>query len=341
MIKKFCGCLISCFVLALVLSGCGGGGGAAGSVAARTYNGEEFAIVVLPDTQMYSHLYPNIFDAQTQWIVDNKDAYHIVYVLHEGDIVNIPGPTDGQWQNAVKSMNLLDGKVPYALAIGNHDYDDEGVTRASTKFNKYFPWTKFRDLSSFGGTFEEGKMDNTFHLFRAGGTDWLIMCLEFGPRDTVLAWANQIVNSYPNRRVIVLTHGYLYYDNAWLGSKPDHASPPSGMGIATQPGGASNGDIIWSQFVRMHKNIQYVFSGHSPGDGEGFLLSYGKNGNPVYQIMANYQYWENGGNGYMRLMLFNPKKATVTVKTYSPYLNKLYETGKNQFVLTDVAFGAP
>jgi len=45
---------------------------------------EDFTIVVLPDTQFYSESYPATFAAQTQWIVDNKDAMNIVYVAHEG-----------------------------------------------------------------------------------------------------------------------------------------------------------------------------------------------------------------------------------------------------------------
>ena len=31
--------------------------------------------------------FPAIFTAQTQWIVNNKDARNIVFVTHEGDIV--------------------------------------------------------------------------------------------------------------------------------------------------------------------------------------------------------------------------------------------------------------
>ncbi len=47
----------------------------------------EFTIIALPDTQHYSEAYPAIFTSQTQWIVDNKDARNIVFVTHEGDIV--------------------------------------------------------------------------------------------------------------------------------------------------------------------------------------------------------------------------------------------------------------
>src|SRR5690554_2378861 len=43
-----------------------------------------FNLVLLPDTQVYSRAYPEIFRAQTEWIVQNADS--IAFVLHQGDI---------------------------------------------------------------------------------------------------------------------------------------------------------------------------------------------------------------------------------------------------------------
>lgn len=328
-------------------AGCGGGGGGGGGGSTQpprklsTFSGEDFSIVILPDTQMYSHLYPKIFIAQTQWIADNVLAHDIRFVLHEGDVVNIPGPTTQQWERAVAALNKLDGVVPYALAIGNHDYDDEGVTRASTLFNRFFPLDKFRREPTFGGYYEEGKMDNTYHLFRAGGTDWMILSLEFGPRDNVLVWADRMVKNYPARRVIVLTHAYLHYDNALLGAKPDHASLPENMGIAQQTGGANNGVKMWEKFVSQNKNIAFVFNGHTGGDGAARRISNGIYGNLVFQALANYQYFENGGNGYLRIMRFEPSQARVSVRTYSPWLKEELTDEQNKFTFDDVEFGAP
>ena len=59
---------------------------------------------------------------------------------------------------------------------------------------------------------EPGKMDNTYHLFSAGGVDWIIFALEWGPRNSPVAWANQIITNYPNHRAILITHAYMYYD---------------------------------------------------------------------------------------------------------------------------------
>src|ERR1035437_9279941 len=84
---------------------------------------QPFTVVALPDTQCYTRKYSGatheIFTAQTQWIVDHKDELNIAFVLHEGDITD--GNSAWEWTNARASMSLLNGVVPYALAVGNHD----------------------------------------------------------------------------------------------------------------------------------------------------------------------------------------------------------------------------
>jgi hypothetical protein len=45
----------------------------------------------------------------------------------------------------------------------------------------------------------------------------------------------------------------------------------------------------------------------------------GVHGNAVHEIVVNYQFTVNGGNGLIRLMEFLPDGKTVRVKTYSPF----------------------
>lgn len=89
---------------------------------------ENFSIIIIPDTQYYSENFPFIFNVQTQWIVDNRDAWNIVYVAHTGDIVNNPSSIP-QWRNANRAMSILEDAVserfpngiPYGVVPGNHD----------------------------------------------------------------------------------------------------------------------------------------------------------------------------------------------------------------------------
>ena len=51
----------------------------------------------------------------------------------------------------------------------------------------------FEKMPTFGGVFEAGKLDNSFHLARIGKRDWIVLALEIGPRDEVVRWANQVL----------------------------------------------------------------------------------------------------------------------------------------------------
>ncbi len=289
---------------------------------------ETFTIAVLPDTQRYSQSYPAIFTSQTQWIANQKARHNIVFVLHEGDITNNNNTT--QWRNADASLSLLDGIVPYALALGNHDIGPSGsANNRDTMLNTYFPISRFQNLPTFGGVYEPGKLDNSYHLFDAGGMDWLILAFEFGPRDPVLDWANKVVADYPNRNVIVVTHNYMNYDDTLVG--PGDSYNPHNYGVASQPGGVNDGEEMWDKFVRLHPNISFVFSGHILNDGKGRLVGTGDNGNKVYQVLANYQMLPNGGNGYLRLVEFDPSQQKVRFKTYSPYLDQHLRDIQNEF----------
>jgi hypothetical protein len=162
-----------------------------------------WTLVVLPDTQNYSSTYPELYKDQMRWIVANRDRYNIKYVLQLGDVVN--SDVAVQWTNAQTAWAMLDGLMPYAIAPGNHDFSTYVAPR-STLFNNFFPLTKYQSWPTFGGVREANRMDNSYHLFTAGGVDWLVFALEFGPRNGTVAWANQIASNYPAHKKILITH---------------------------------------------------------------------------------------------------------------------------------------
>lgn len=301
-----------------------------------------FTLVLLPDTQVYSHSYPEIFRAQAEWIAENADS--ITFVLHQGDITDFN--SDEEWENAVAALSVMDGKVPYTFVPGNHDLGPKGnaSVRDSELFNRYLPYAKYQKMPHFGGAFEEGKMDNTYHTFTAGGLGWLILSLEFGTRDKVLRWAGEIIEAHPKHKVIINTHDYMYSDDTRMSIEREHSWVPQRYGVGKETGdeAVNDGEMIWEKLVRQYPNVLLAFSGHVLHGGTGQLVSTGEHGNQVYQMLANYQSGvqgsENGGNGFLRLVTIDTHAKTIAVKTYSPYLDA-YKTEPNQeFVFDAVDF---
>lgn len=296
---------------------------------------DSWTLVILPDTQVYSRAYPQHFEAQTRWIVEHAESHNIKYVLHEGDITDNNVPE--QWDNARRAMSALDGKVPYAIVPGNHDYGPGGnAADRSTMFTqeKYFgvgsPNSK---QPSIGGFFEEGSTENSYHTFEAGDRKWLVIGLEWAPRDEVVAWADRIAVEHPDHYIMLVTHAYMYYDDTrydWATKGNGQTWNPHSYGVAKIPGETVNdGEELWQKLVSRHRNFRFTFNGHVLGDGTGRLACKGKHGNTVHQVLANYQFKTEGGQGDMRLLEFLKDGRTVKVRTYSPVLDR-YDTADDQ-----------
>ncbi|MEO8107888.1 MAG: Ig-like domain-containing protein, partial [Actinomycetes bacterium] len=77
--------------------------------------------------------------------------------------------------------------------------------------------------------------------------------------------------------------------------------------------------------------IHLVLSGHYSGEGRRRDLN--SCGQPVHQVLADYQSRANGGDGWLRYMTFNPTENTIDVKTYSPKLNRFESDANSEFTL--------
>lgn len=293
------------------------------------------SIAVIPDTQWLTAIKPKNFTKLTTWLKDNKERLGIKFAIHVGDIVD-SNSNNTQWINAQKSMNVLDGHIPYVFSGGNHDIEVnriDGVaygTRNAAQMNKYFPYEKFSSQQSFGGAYEEGKMDNTYSYFTVGGVDFMTISLEPFPRDDVLDWANKIVAEHSDRRVIVTTHVYMYYDG-----KPTTESAQHNL-VYTD--GANTGQQIWDEFASKHKNIISVVSGHVGYPDILMKEAIGEHGNVVQQVLCDAQFMdredgESGskqGLGMIMLMSFQEGSDEVHVNWYSTVRNKFFRQS-NQF----------
>jgi hypothetical protein len=300
-------------------------GAASGQTATKTpaFVPGSWTLILLPDTQYYAQDYPGLFTLQTHWIVKNRDKYNIRYAIHLGDITNWSTPIE--WDRVRDAMSEMDGHVPYAIVPGNHDY--KPTEPRITLLNEYFPLSKFKCWPSFGGTMN-GDMCNSYHLFTAGGTDWIILALEFAPRDETVRWANEVLARYPQRTAILVTHAYLYED----GTRYDFAKKGKSQkwGPHSWPGPVNDGEELWQNLVRKN-NFALTFNGHVLGSGLGFLSSKNDRGKMVHQMLVDYQVRKLGGEGYLRILEFLPDGKTVHVKSYSPLYDKYLSDPRNQF----------
>src|SRR5207253_2399591 len=143
-------------------------------------------------------------------------------------------------------------------------------------------------------------------LFSVGGLDFLIIHVEHDWPDYAVAWADKIIKRYPNRRVILSTHLFLDTTN----TRPTSAQ--------FRPNGTS-AEAVWQQIIKPNCNVFMVINGHYPGEGRRTDLN--NCGQPVHQILMDYQDRANGGDGWLRYFTFKPSENRIYAYTYSPTRN--------------------
>lgn len=300
-------------------------------------------LAVLPDTQSYLESCPEIMEQQFEWLAENSEDFD--YILHVGDITQ--GNTHAEWALSKIYFDKINNKVPYAIALGNHDMGSApnkfADNRDSNLANKYFPMEELKNYSSLQGSFEENTIDNTYHSFEKAGNKWLILSLEFGPRNEVLEWANKVVSDHPDHQIILITHAYMYVGEKRQSEGDDWRAHGYGIGKETGEKAVNDGEEIWEKLVKRHPNFFLVFSGHVLHEGLGQLVSEGDHGNKVYQFLANYQRgvkgYGDGCNGFLRLVDIDLTNRSLETKTYSPHLEKWLDDPANNFQINLSEYG--
>ncbi len=288
----------------------------------------EFSIVFLPDTQFYSRQYPELFTGQTQWIADQRARYNIQAVLHAGDVVD--GNDAPQWARAGAAIGILDAaEIPYLIAIGNHDYDTfSDADRRTTAFNATFSPARYAAHAWWqGGFYAAGHTENAYCLLTIGGAPYLLLSLEFGPRQTVIDWANDVLGRYRERWAVLLTHSFLYSDGTRVGPGDAHNPKVYPLGAS-----ANDGEDLWTKLVSRHDNLHWVQSGHHVGGLAAYRRDASPGGTTVHQVFANWQTHTHGGDGWLRLVTFGPSQARV--QTFSPTLGRVNADADHKFAVT-------
>ncbi len=278
---------------------------------------DDFTIVVLPDTQYYTvpsrDLAP-FYYAQTQWVVDNTEAYNIVGVIHNGDIVN-NADVRAQWVIADRAMSSLEDAtdlfvngVPYGVAVGNHDQFPRKEPGATSYFNDWFGTDRFAGRFYYGGRYDSTN-DQSWVTFQAGGREILLVSLEYDERQdgAVLAWARSVFEAHPDAVGILNSHY-----------------------IVTSGGNYSAQGRAIYEGLKDVPNLELMTSGHVTAER---LIRSEFEGNVVHSMVADYQSRDQGGGGMMRIWEFSPANDELTVRSYSPRLDRWETDDNSEFTL--------
>ncbi|MBU3188307.1 metallophosphoesterase [Clostridium bowmanii] len=246
-------------------------------------NDGKFKIALLPDTQVYAVQYPEIFNDQTQWLADFFKKDDIKFAMHLGDVVD--GGTEAEWKNATAAMDTLDNnKVPYGVTIGNHDLS---INRQD--FVKYFGKSRAQDNPGYIEC-SDNEM-NSVYTFEAEGHNFLVVFLDIDATNDELAWAQTVVDRYPNNPTIVVTH-------TLIGPQREMASKPYTYKRAEN----NSPEQIWEKFISKNNQIFMTVNGHDQGANN--IVRNNDAGSEVYQYLVDYQGSTKGGNGFLRVIDF-------------------------------------
>ena len=255
-----------------------------------------------------------MFAAQTDWLVANHAASNIVYVAGVGDIVDTAS-SDAEYQVATNALYRLENPVttglpegiPYGTAVGNHDLP-------TILYNQYFGTNHFAGKSYYGGNYGSNN-DSHYDLFSASGLDFVVLYITMGGGNdsSLMTWANGVLQANASRRAIVISHSILN-----VTTRP---TPSTWTG---------EGQPLFDA-LKGNTNLFLMLCGHM--HGEGFRHEVLPDGRVIDIVLADYQDYSNGGNGWMRLMTFSPSNNQIRVSTFSPYLGQTQVTSDSQFTL--------
>jgi hypothetical protein len=298
-----------------------------------------FTVAFLPDTQILCNqaaLAPYFLD-QLEWCNSRRVEQKIEMVMSEGDIVNNGGAAL-EWGRAHAAIALLDvGSTPYLFSSGNHDYEVHGGRVQTPHFDTEFPQSRYTGKAWFtsGGFFDSSAL-NLYCIRTINGLPVLFMAIEFGPRDSVLAWADGVLKANPTVPAIISVHSMVMANStqeSTVATNNPHTYSPLNADC-------NSGTEIWTKLIFDNPNVIWVACGHQLGLGSHVDMGYGTaarrtdlnvSGVAVNQVHSNHQEDLYGGRGMIRLVQFDLVTRTAFSQTYSPGFHLLLTDATHEF----------
>jgi len=303
---------------------------------------EPFTVIGLPDTQFYSRDFPDIFRQQSTWTVDNADALDIRFVSHYGDVVQ-NGDNLVQWANADFALApLLASDLPLGIVPGNHDvlpYGSGPQVYDVSNYLAFFGPSVTAGRPGWQGASPSGR--SSYQFFEGGGYTFLHLALSVSTPADELEWAQNVVSAHRDKPVMITTHRYIQDADDYV---PAGLEPITNLLVESgrypsiwytvepvyDPTGMQSNDFF-RRFVAANPNVFWVNCGHFH---EQFRqTSTNIYGNPVHEVLADYQDDPNGGNGWLRIMRVDTANNEIVVDSYSPRLDQFRTADQGDFTL--------
>ena len=234
-----------------------------------------FSIVWMSDTQDLSRQYPEVMVSMRDWILRERKARNIVFVVHTGDVVD--GISKTMWDNATDALLPLFEQVPSMVVSGNHDVGDP-------ENHSFFLRREYAQaVRKEGQTFPYG--DAAYALLEAGGDTFVIVGVGYNERGAKLRkWIESLNERYPDAVFLYVIHYGLLEDGRLSG--------PAGY--------------LVHSVIRDNPRARLMLCGHHDGslrhdewfddDGDG------KAERLFTTLMFNYQDDGPAAFGYMRIL---------------------------------------
>ena len=129
---------------------------------------------------------------------------------------------------------------------------------------------------------------------------YLVVCLEIAPRDSVIAWANDIIANHPTHRVILTQHAYLDVSGELLNEDPYNYFYASQY----QPS-SCDAQYLWDNLLSRHKNIFLNLCGHMGSSEIIYRSDTGEHGNEILTILLDAERMDTSFEGVGAISIFS------------------------------------
>lgn len=272
-----------------------------------------FTVVVMPDTQYLfdqDRIHPAPLEASLRYILDASDdengGENVVFLAHLGDLTQ--NGLVNEFAAIGEVFTMLDRKhAAYSVLAGNHDVgsgsDDQ---RGDTPYLDAFGPKRFAGSPTYRGASPDGY--NSYHIFRAGGREWLVLALDWRLSPAGFAWANSVLAANPTLPTILTTHEIAGADDTGAASL------------------SAYGQQLWDGLINANDQIFLTLNGHYWPPGSTTLTN--KTGNDVHVHITNYQNRYYGGAAMVRTYAFDLERGIIDVSTFSPWIRQLASDNK-------------